>query len=148
MLGEEIQITKWFYIHFTENPGMAFGMEFGGDYGKLILSIFRIIAISLMIWYLIQSIKKKETIYFIIALSFIIAGALGNLIDSAFYGLIFDHSLYQVAELFPENGGYAGFLHGKVVDMFYFPIINSQYPDCSNYLRCYLSDYFLQTRLP
>ncbi|MGC9330524.1 MAG: lipoprotein signal peptidase [Bacteroidales bacterium] len=129
MLGEEYRITDWFIIHFTENQGMAFGMEFGGKSGKLILSLFRIVAIGFMGWYLFQSIKKGTNYYFITALSLIIAGALGNLIDSAFYGLIFEHSSFHVADMFPEAGGYGKFLHGKVVDMFYFPIINGFYPE-------------------
>lgn len=129
MLGEEIRIADWFIIHFTENPGMAFGMEFGGTAGKLILSLFRIVAIGFMAWYLFHSIKKGTNYYFLTALSLILAGALGNLIDSAFYGLIFDHSSFQVAEMFPVGGGDGRFLHGKVVDMFYFPIINGYYPE-------------------
>lgn len=128
MLGEEVKVANWFIIHFTENPGMAFGMEFGGNYGKLFLSLFRILAIGAMFWYLIRSLKKGENMYFIVALSLILAGALGNLIDSAFYGIIFDHSLHQVASFMPEGGGYGSFLHGKVVDMFYFPIISGNYP--------------------
>jgi signal peptidase II len=129
MLGEEIRVTDWFIIHFTENPGMAFGMEFGGNLGKLLLSLFRVVAIAGMFWYLIHSLKKKENMYFIVALSMILAGAMGNLIDSAFYGIIFDHSLHQVATFMPEDGGYASFLHGKVVDMFYFPIFSGTYPE-------------------
>ncbi len=129
MLGEEARITNWFIIHFTENPGMAFGMEFGGNFGKLFLSLFRIIAIGVMFWYLIYSLKKGENMYFITALSLILAGALGNLIDSAFYGLIFNDSLHRVATFMPESGGYGTFLHGRVVDMFYFPIFSSTYPD-------------------
>ncbi len=129
MMGEEYRIADWFIIHFTENPGMAFGMEFGGDYGKLALSLFRLVAIAFMTWYLFRSITKKANYYFIVPLSLIVAGALGNLIDSAFYGLIFNESYHQVAQMFPPDGGYAGFLHGRVVDMFYFPIINGTYPD-------------------
>jgi len=129
MLGEEVRVTDWFIIHFTENPGMAFGMEFGGNFGKLILSLFRILAIGAMFWYLIYSLKKKENMYFITALSLILSGALGNLIDSAFYGLIFNDSLHQVATFLPEEGGYGTFLHGKVVDMFYFPIFSGNYPN-------------------
>jgi signal peptidase II len=128
MLGEEIHVANWFIIHFTENPGMAFGMEFGGNYGKLILSLFRIIAIGAMFWYLIKSIKQGINMYFVVAFSLIISGALGNLIDSAFYGLIFDHSMHQIATLFPSGGGYGSFLHGRVVDMFYFPIISGHFP--------------------
>ena len=91
------------------------------------------LAIGILIWYLIQSISKSSTI-FIACLSLILAGAIGNLLDSAFYGLIFNDSLGNVAVLFPEAGGYASFLHGKVVDMFYFPLINSHYPDWMPFL--------------
>jgi len=130
MLGEEYYVFgwKWFIIHFTENPGMAFGMQFGGNFGKLLLSLLRIIAIGTIIWYLVKIIKEKKAVGLIICISLIVAGALGNLIDSAFYGLIFSESYYQVAELFPEGGGYAGFLHGKVVDMLYFPMFSGQFP--------------------
>lgn len=130
MISEEIEITNWFYIHFIENPGMAFGKEFGGEHGKLILTLFRFVAIIAMFWYLFKSIKEKINYYFLISLSLIISGALGNLIDSAFYGIIFNHSHYQVAELFPPAGeAYGTFLHGKVVDMFYFPLIEGHYPE-------------------
>lgn len=127
MLGQEYQILDWFIIHFTENKGMAFGLEFGGDIGKYFLSIFRIIAIGFIVIYLkkLATQKVKQGIIFSIAL--ILAGAIGNMIDSAFYGLIFSESYGQLATLF--QGGYAGFLQGKVVDMFYFPIINSHFPD-------------------
>lgn len=130
MLGEEYYVFgwKWFIIHFTENPGMAFGMQFGGNFGKLLLSLLRIIAIGAIIWYLVKIIKEKKAVGLIICISLIVAGALGNLIDSAFYGLIFSESHYQVAELFPEGGGYAGFLHGKVVDMLYFPMFRGNFP--------------------
>jgi signal peptidase II len=130
MLGEEYYVFgwKWFIIHFTENPGMAFGMQFGGNFGKLLLSLLRIIAIGAIIWYLVKIIKEKKAVGLIICISLIVAGALGNLIDSAFYGLIFNESHYQVAELFPEGGGYAGFLHGKVVDMLYFPMFRGNFP--------------------
>jgi signal peptidase II len=130
MLGEEFYVFgwKWFVIHFTENPGMAFGMQFGGNFGKLMLSLLRIVAIGAMIWYLIKIIKEKKSKGFVICMSLIVAGALGNLIDSAFYGLIFNESYYQVAELFPEEGAYGSFLHGRVVDMLYFPMFSGQYP--------------------
>jgi len=130
MLGEEFYVFgwKWFIIHFTENPGMAFGMQFGGDFGKLLLSLLRIVAIGAMVWYLIKIIKEKKNKGFVICMSLIVAGALGNLIDSAFYGLIFNESYYQIAELFPKDGAYGSFLHGKVVDMLYFPMFSGQYP--------------------
>ncbi len=127
-------LGNWFYINFVENNGMAFGMEFGGDFGKLFLSIFRIVAVSGIAYYLYSTIKKGATTGFIICLSMILAGAIGNIIDSAFYGLIFSDSpeymphFKQVAQFLPESGGYAGFLHGKVVDMFWFPIIQGHYP--------------------
>lgn len=129
-LGEEIHVIgNWFIIHFTENEGMAFGMRFGGDNGKLLLSLFRIIAISAIGWYLFRLIKENADKLYIICMSLIFAGALGNMIDSAFYGLIFSDSLFEVARIFPKEGGYGSFLHGKVVDMFYFPIIQGTYPD-------------------
>ena len=117
------------YIYFTENPGMAFGWQFNGDHGKLFLSCFRILAVAGIGWYLYDLVKKKAHKGFIISISLIFAGALGNIIDSAFYGMIFTDSDGRVAEMFPEEGGYAGFLHGKVVDMFYFPLIKGNFPD-------------------
>lgn len=130
LLGEDLAIFgNWFYLHFTENNGMAFGYELGVSYGKLFLSIFRIVAIVGIAWYLWRSIKRKESAGLIISLSLIVAGAIGNIIDSAFYGLLFSEStFYQKAVFLPEAGGYSSFLHGKVVDMLYFPIIESQWP--------------------
>ena len=130
-LGEEILVfDDWFRIHFTENKGMAFGLEIGGAYGKLLLSFFRIIAISVMGWYLAKIVKANEKTGLIVSVSLIFAGATGNMIDSAFYGLIFSASGYHtVAEFLPPSDTYASFLHGHVVDMFYFPILRGQYPD-------------------
>lgn len=130
-LGEEINVLgKWFIIHFTENPGMAFGMQFAGDYGKLILSIFRIIAIIGILYYLYVITRKKAKTGLIVSLSLVLAGAIGNMIDSAFYGMIFSSSNYfEVARLFPAEGGYGTFLHGRVVDMFYFPVFQGFYPN-------------------
>src|SRR5512133_2263824 len=133
VLGEEIHLFGRFgMLHFIENNGMAFGMEMGGRPGKLILSIFRIIAICGIGWYLNGLIRNKANTGLILAISAIMAGAIGNIIDSAFYGMIFSESTYdQVATLFPAGGGYSSFLHGKVVDMFYFPVINTHWPDWS-----------------
>lgn len=129
-MGEEIEFTKWFIIHFTENNGMAYGLEFGGDYGKLFLSIFRIVFVAGMIWYLTKLVKEKGSQLFIFIVSLVIAGAIGNIIDSVFYGVIFSSSEFgTIAQLFPSEGGYSTILHGKVVDMFYFPIINGVFPD-------------------
>lgn len=123
-LGQEIPVFgHWFRILFIENEGAAFGMKLGGDYGKLILSLFRIVAVGLIGWYVNYLYKKKAPTGVIVGLSMILAGALGNIIDSAFYGLIFSESTFStVATAFPPGGGYAGFLHGKVVDMLYFPL--------------------------
>ena len=129
-LGEEFSVFgNWFIIHFTENPGMAFGFQFGGDYGKLALSMLRIVAVGLIGWYIFENVKKGAKTGFIICASLVLAGAIGNIIDSAFYGLIFSDSLFQVAQFLPEGGGYGTFLHGKVVDMFYFPILNGTFPE-------------------
>jgi signal peptidase II len=132
VIGEEIPLFgKWGTIHFIENNGMAFGMEMGGKPGKLILSIFRIIAIFGIAWFLNSLIAKKANLGLILAVSAIIAGAVGNIIDSSFYGLIFSESYNQSAILFPPGGGYSSFLHGRVVDMLYFPVINTTWPDWS-----------------
>lgn len=128
-LGDEFKIAgNWFIIHFVENNGMAFGFEFAGEYGKMFLSIFRIIAVIVIGWYLARLVKRNETFGFLASVALIFTGALGNIIDSAFYGMLFDHSYGQVASFLPEGGGYSSFLHGKVVDMFYFPIITGTYP--------------------
>jgi len=127
-ISELMGMGDWFILHFTENKGMAFGLEWGGRTGKLVLSVFRIVAVGVIGWYLLSSIRKGANPGFIISISLIFAGALGNIIDSAFYGLIFSASDYQVAALFPEGGGYDSFLFGSVVDMLYFPIIETQWP--------------------
>jgi signal peptidase II len=129
-LGDEIIVFKdWFILHFVENNGMAFGFEFAGEYGKVFLSVFRILAVVAIGWYLFKLAKQKDIPFgFIVSIALIFSGAIGNIIDSLFYGLIFNDSYGQVATAFPESGGYASFLHGKVVDMFYFPLLNGRYP--------------------
>ena len=130
VIGQEIRLFgDWGLIHFIENNGMAFGMEMGGKPGKLILSIFRIIAIFGIGWFLHIIIERKASAGLVLAVSAIMAGAIGNIIDSAFYGLIFSESYTQPAILFPPGGGYSSFLHGRVVDMFYFPVIDTHWPD-------------------
>ncbi len=132
VIGDEIPVLgNWFRIHFLENNGMAFGMEWGGKTGKVALSVFRMVAIAGIAWYLDSIIKKNASTGLILSVSAIIAGAAGNLIDSAFYGMIFSESWHTPAVLFPEGGGYSTFLHGRVVDMLYFPIIDSHWPDWS-----------------
>lgn len=132
VLGQEIELLgNRGMLHFIENNGMAFGMEMGGKTGKFILSIFRIVAITAIAWYLVALIRKKINLGLILAVSVILAGAIGNMIDSAFYGIIFNESYSQPAVMFPSGGGYSSFLQGKVVDMFYFPVINTVWPDWS-----------------
>lgn len=131
-LDESIPVFRdWFFIHFIENPGMAFGVEFGGEMGKLLLSLFRLVAIVFIAYYIRNLIRQKANKGLIFSVALVLAGAAGNIIDSAFYGLIFSESppyLPEVATLFPSEGGYAGFLHGKVVDMLYFPLIDTHWP--------------------
>lgn len=130
MLGDEIVIFKWFILHFVENNGMAFGFEFAGEYGKMFLTLFRLVAVAGIGWYLFKLAKQKELPFgFIVSIALILAGAIGNIIDSLFYGMIFQDSYGQISAIFPEGGGYSSFLHGRVVDMFYFPLIESRYPD-------------------
>jgi signal peptidase II len=125
-LHESIRVTDWFYIYFTENNGMAFGMEL---FGKLFLTSFRIIAVVAIAWYLYKIIKLKQKTGYIICVSLILTGAMGNIIDSVFYGVLFNASTYsQIASFLPEGGGYASLFYGKVVDMFYFPIIDTNFP--------------------
>ena len=124
-------IGNWFRLYFIENEGMAYGWKFGGDWGKMVLTLFRLAAVIFGVFYIRKIIEKKYHPGFIICAALIFSGALGNLIDSMFYGLIFEDSSqfsYNVAKIFPAHG-YAGFLHGKVVDMLYFPIIrNAHFP--------------------
>ncbi|MCT4589759.1 MAG: lipoprotein signal peptidase [Carboxylicivirga sp.] len=130
MLGDEIPVLgDWFIIHFVENNGMAFGMQLAGKFGKAFLSIFRIIAVVGIGWYMVNLTKKGAPNGLVYCVALVLAGALGNIIDSAFYGIIFDHSYGQIATFMPEAGGYSSFLHGKVVDMLYFPLIEGRYPE-------------------
>ncbi len=128
LYGEEIRIFgSWGRLYFIENEGMAYGWSFGGEWGKLLLTLFRLVAVIAGTWYLKRIVEKKYHKGFIICAALIYAGALGNLIDSMFYGLIFTGSSHAapLATMFPEHG-YAGFFHGKVVDMLYFPIIEDK----------------------
>jgi len=129
VLGQEHVIADWFIIHFTENVGMAFGMSFGGEWGKLALSLFRILAVGGIGYYLWHVIQRGASNPVIISLSLVFAGALGNIIDSTFYGILFTDSYGHVAEFLPQAGGYAKLLYGRVVDMFYFPLFKGTFPD-------------------
>jgi signal peptidase II len=122
-------IGNWFRLYFIENEGMAYGWKFGGEWGKIILTLFRLAAVIFGVFYIKKIIKNKYHPGFIVCAALIFSGAVGNLIDSMFYGLIFEDSSqlsYNVAKIFPAHG-YAGFLHGKVVDMLYFPVIRNAY---------------------
>lgn len=122
----------WARIHFVENDGMAFGLSFGGVTGKYLLSIFRIVLVMVLIYIIRGMIQANENKGLVISFALIIAGAIGNILDSAFYGMIFSETPTfhgGIAELFPEGGGYAPFLQGKVVDMLYFPMYEGSFPD-------------------
>lgn len=127
-LGEAKRVTDWFYIEFIENNGMAYGMKF---INKLVLSLFRLFAIGFIGYYLAKIIKKNVApLGYIVLIAMVLAGATGNLIDCLFYGLIFDASTpFTVSQFVPFGEGYSTFLHGKVVDMFYFPIIQTTWPE-------------------
>jgi signal peptidase II len=123
-------LGNWGILHFVENNGMAFGLSLPGSLGKILLTSFRIVAVVGIGYYLRHLIRLKAHTGLIISLAMVMAGALGNIIDSVFYGMLFSSSTpMQAATMFPEGGGYAPLLHGKVVDMFYFPIIKGNYPD-------------------
>lgn len=124
-MHESIEITPWFFIYFTENNGMAYGIEI---FNKLFLTLFRIGAVIAFCFYLRHCIKRHFTTGFIVCISLIIAGAAGNIIDSVFYGKIFSNSYGQLATMFPEGGGYAPLFYGKVVDMLYFPLFQFTWP--------------------
>jgi signal peptidase II len=139
VLGEEIDVFSWFKIHFVENKGMAWGAQIPGEYGKLILTVFRIFAIAGIAWWLKESVKKKGAKILIVAIALIFAGAFGNIIDSVFYGVLFDSSISQVAHFLPEAGGYSTLFHGHVVDMLYFPMFQGVLPD---WIPFWGGDYF------
>lgn len=127
ILGEEVEVFNWFKILFIENEGMAWGTKIPGTYGKLFLTLFRLVAVGGIGYWLWDSVKRKHSSnYLIVAIALILAGAFGNIIDSVFYGVIFDDSQHQVATLFSENP-YGTWFHGQVVDMFYFPFVKD-YP--------------------
>lgn len=126
---EEIPlIGEWCRLHFVENEGFAFGIALGGTVGKVVLTLFRLVASAALGWYIVHLVKKGKSGMLLISLAMILGGALGNLIDSTFYGLIFNESYYSVATLFPPNGGYAPLFYGRVVDMFYFPLFEFDWP--------------------
>ena len=128
-IGEDIPlIGTWCRLHFVENEGFAFGTAIGGITGKYILTLFRIAASAFIVWLLAKYLRQGQRQSLILSLTLILAGALGNIIDSCFYGLIFNESYYSVASLFPPEGGYAPFLQGRVVDMFYFPLFELDWP--------------------
>jgi signal peptidase II len=139
-LGQEFQIFEWFYIHFTENNGMAFGFEFGGAWGKLALSLFRILFVGYLISYLAKLLRGKTDPILVTCFSLVLAGAIGNIIDGAFYGLLFSDSYHQLASFLPESGGYAPLFFGRVVDMFYFPMFKGYLPEWLPFLG---GDYFV-----
>lgn len=129
-IGESIPVFgDWFQIYFIENNGMAFGMQFGGSIGKLLLTLFRLVLISLIIYYIRKLIKEGAPVGVLYGVSLILVGAVGNVIDSLFYGMIFSESTFtETAVIFPQGGGYAPLMFGKVVDMLYFPIIDTTLP--------------------
>jgi signal peptidase II len=127
VLGEEVNVFSWFKILFIENEGMAWGTEIPGAYGKLFLTVFRLIAVTAIGYWLWDSVHKNASNYLIVAIALILAGAFGNIIDSVFYGVIFDDSHNHLATLFSEKP-YGKVFHGKVVDMLYFPLIDGTFP--------------------
>ncbi len=138
-LTEDVDVFSWFKIHFIENEGMAWGAKIPGEHGKLILTLFRIVAIFGIGWWLKDAVKKKGAKILIVAISLIFAGAFGNIIDSVFYGVLFDTSSAQVAHFLPEAGGYSTLFHGHVVDMLYFPLFDGVFPEWVPFVG---GDYF------
>lgn len=126
-LGESYHVTDWFLIDFVENNGMAYGMTF---FNKLVLSLFRLVAIAAIAYYICRLVRRHHRTGYVVCLSMVLAGAAGNVIDCMFYGLIFDPStIFSVSHFVPFGTGYSSFLHGKVVDMFYFPLIVTTWPE-------------------
>lgn len=128
VLGETVHVFDWFKILFIENEGMAWGTKIPGEYGKLILTVFRIIAVFGIGYWLYDSSNRRSSNYLMVAISLIFAGAVGNIIDSVFYGRLFSDSHYQLAEMFTDKP-YQSWFHGEVVDMLYFPIFEGNFPD-------------------
>ncbi len=143
VLSEEIKVLgfDWFRIHFLENNGMAWGKEFGGKTGKLFLTLFRLVAITGIGYWLWISVKNNAHKFLIFSVALIFAGALGNIIDSVFYGVIFSDSYHKLATFLPEDGGYSSLFHGKVVDMFYFPMIDTNLPDWIPHIQFTLPEW-------
>ncbi|HBZ24926.1 MAG TPA: lipoprotein signal peptidase [Rikenellaceae bacterium] len=130
-IGESIPVLgDWFQIYFIENNGMAFGMQFGGTFGKLVLTLFRMVLIGFIIYYVNKLVKERAPAGVLYGVALILVGAVGNVIDSIFYGVVFSESTYNtMATIFPQGGGYAPLFFGKVVDMLYFPLIDTTLPD-------------------
>ncbi|MBW2960324.1 lipoprotein signal peptidase [Mesonia aestuariivivens] len=129
VLGEEVEVFNWFKILFVENEGMAWGAKIPGEYGKLILTLFRLVAICGIGYWLWDSVRKKGSAILVTAIALIFAGAFGNIIDSVFYGILFNDSHGQLATFLPEAGAYGTIFHGKVVDMLYFPLWSGYLPE-------------------
>ena len=127
-INQEIKVFEWFRIHFIENEGMAWGAVIPGEHGKLALTLFRLLVVPGIGWWLWDSVKKKQSSYLITAIALILAGAVGNIIDSVFYGVIFNDSYHQVATAFAEQP-YGTWFHGEVVDMLYFPFWEGNLPE-------------------
>ena len=142
-IGEDIPlIGEWCRLHFIENEGFAFGMSMGGAVGKVVLTLVRLVASVAIAWYLARIVKRGTRTSLVVSLALVFAGAVGNLIDSCFYGLIFNESYYTVATLFPAEGGYAPLLQGKVVDMFYFPLFEFDWPMWVPFVGGYHFEFF------
>ena len=127
-INEEVRVFDWFRIHFIENEGMAWGAVIPGEYGKLFLTLFRIVAVGGIGWWLWDAVRKSSSSYLVTAIALILAGAVGNIIDSVFYGVIFNDSYHQVATLFSDDP-YGTWFHGEVVDMLYFPFWEGNLPE-------------------
>lgn len=139
VLGEEVKVLDWFSILFVENEGMAWGAKIPGEYGKLLLTLFRLGAIVGIGYWLWDSVRNNGSRILITAIACIFSGAFGNIIDSVFYGLIFDDSYGHIAQFLPESGGYGTLFHGKVVDMLYFPLYEGVLP---TWIPIWGGDYF------